>query len=76
MLSFLIRSTTYQQSSQQGRDSLMKERRLYANKLIHDYTSAVILVCFSIPHSPGILTVLFTTDRNGVLFSSPNHRFP
>ena len=46
MLSFLIRSTTYQQSSQQGRDSLMKERRLYANKLIHDYTSAVILVCF------------------------------
>lgn len=46
MLSFLIRSTTYQQSSQQGRDSLMKERRLYANKLIHDYTGAVILVCF------------------------------
>ena len=46
VLSFLIRSTTYQQSSQQGRDSLMKERRLYANKLIHDYTGAVILVCF------------------------------
>ena len=45
MLSFLIRSTTYQQSSQQGRDSLMKERRLYANKLIH-YTGAVFLVCF------------------------------